>query len=416
MNVGFVGLGKLGLPVAMAMAARRLRVYGVDPWPEGPPDISGEQGFEATQQEAGDRLRYTDLTEMVRACAVIFVAVQTPHEERFEGTTSLPKDRADFDYTALVGAVGQIRDEVERQRRQATIVVVSTVLPGTMRERIIPILGDRLRLVYNPSFIAMSTVIRDFLDPEFVLLGGDDDRMIEIVYTRIIGTRHKFVRVGIDEAELIKVSYNTFIGLKITYANTLMEICQKIGCDVDAVTSALKQADRRLISTAYLNGGMGDGGGCHPRDNIALSWLARKLDLSFDIFGAAMLCRERQTDWLCEMMESAAEANDLPMVILGTEFKPGVASEVGSPAILARNLLRERGCSVRLVRRGGLMPDYPAVFLIGCMHPEYATTVFPKGSVVIDPNRYIPDHEGVTVLRIGERRTRVGELEGSATW
>jgi len=102
----------------------------------------------------------------------------------------------------------------------------------------------------------------------------------------------------LNNAELIKVAYNTYIGMKIAFANTLMEICHKMGnIDVDQVTGALTFASRRLMSGAYLTGGMGDGGGCHPRDNIALSWLAQRLDLSFDWFASVMGAREKQTVW-----------------------------------------------------------------------------------------------------------------------
>ena len=99
-----------------------------------------------------------------------------------------------------------------------------------------------------------------------------------------------------ENAEAIKVAYNTYISMKIAYANTWMEICHKIpGTDVDQVTGALELATTRIMSPKYLTGGMGDGGGCHPRDNIALSWLARELDLSYDFFEHLMIARERQT-------------------------------------------------------------------------------------------------------------------------
>ena len=91
--------------------------------------------------------------------------------------------------------------------------------------------------------------------------------------------------------------------MKIVFANVLMEICHKTGANVDEVTDALKLANDRLISGKYFTGGMGDGGACHPRDNIALSWLSRKLNLSFDWFENIMLARQKQTEWLANLME-----------------------------------------------------------------------------------------------------------------
>ncbi len=211
--------------------------------------------------------------------------------------------------------------------------------------------------------------------------------------------RHVY-RTTIENAELIKVSYNTFIGMKIVFANTIMEISHKIGADADAVTGALKLADRRLMSGAYMSGGMGDGGGCHPRDNIALSWLAKEVGLSWDWFESLMLARERQTEWLAELMEE----HDLPKVVLGKSFKPETNITVGSPSILLKNLLEERGHAVAMYDPyvDGQMPEFePSVFLIGTKHPDFACFDYPEGSVVIDPWRYIPDKSGSSVIRVG---------------
>jgi UDPglucose 6-dehydrogenase len=415
-NVGFVGLGKLGLPVAYTIAARGLVVYGYDPYVSGPPsDTSHEEGFAAIIDGAADRMQFVALGDVIANCDTIFIATQTPHEPRFEGITPLPVDRADFDYTYLTQAVRDIVAAADGKR--LTLSVISTVLPGTMAQYVAPLLPDTITLVYTPSFIAMGRTIRDFVDPEFILIGGDDARAVEGVYRAIHGHTpvltgtasiiktgrelledHLYVKTTVENAELIKVAYNTFIGLKIAFANTLMEVCHKTGCDIDQVTGALKQAHRRLISPAYLDGGMGDGGGCHPRDNIALSWLARELDLSYDLFDAAMTARERQAEWLCDLMGQYAWAHDR-LGIAGVEYKPGTRITTGSHALLVKNMLEGRGHIVAVWPDGG---NEPRVWLIGCKHPEFATQRFPAGSVVIDPFRYIPDQPGVEVVRLGQ--------------
>jgi hypothetical protein len=179
----------------------------------------------------------------------------------------------------------------------------------------------------------------------------------------------------------------------------------------------LKQAHRRLISPAYMDGGMGDGGGCHPRDNIALSWLARKLDLSLRPVRGGDGCRERQAEWLADLMRE----HDLPKVILGTAYKPGSRIETGSPALLVRELL---GYAIEVQTYDPIaerqpihdeLPtsfDFPAVFLIGCRHPQFPGYRFPAGSVVIDPFRYIPDQEGVHVIRVGAASQRQAGPKG----
>jgi UDPglucose 6-dehydrogenase len=424
MRVGMVGLGKLGLPVATAMASRGLEVYGYDPAVKGPPTSPlPEADWEETRKAAGPRMNYCDLKTVVANCDVIFVAVQTPHEPQFEGVTPLPDERADFDYSYLTDACKQIARAADGRAKRVTVAVISTVLPGTLRRIIQKVGTPNLSWVYNPSFIAMGTTIRDFLDPEFILIGAGDGRardQVETVYALCVD-KAPYFNTTIENAELIKVAYNTFIGLKIAFANTLMEVCHKtLGTDVDEVTGALKLAHRRLISPAYMDGGMGDGGGCHPRDNIALSWLARELDLSHDLFGDVMECREDQAWWLAEMMlrEQSDRTNFYPsgnhylkpgLGILGVAYKPSSHLITGSPALLVDALLREQGESVQQYdpHVGGCatppttFPDEPRVWLIGCKHPEFVDLKLPKGSVVIDPFRYIPDQEGVRVIRVG---------------
>jgi UDPglucose 6-dehydrogenase len=401
MNVGMVGLGKLGLPVAYAMASQGIDVYGYDPVVTGPPeDCSHEEGLAEVVEHGGHNMWFSSLEKVVENCDVIFVAVQTPHDPRFEGVTPLPEERADFDYSYLKSAVSEIEGAAVRLNRQfnITVAVISTVLPGTMRREIIPLLHG-VPLVYNPAFIAMGTTISDFLDPEFVLLGSDSpgaENEVYGVYMEVFDYGPQTIKsTTIENAELIKVAYNTFIGLKIAFANTLMEVCHKTNCDVDEVIGALKLAHRRLISPAYMDGGMGDGGGCHPRDNIALSWLARELDLSYDLFGAAMEAREAQAEWLCDILESY----DMPIGIVGLEYKPRSLIKTGSPAVLVKNLLERRGHKVAVPPCEDLPPR---VWLIGCKHPHTPGLKLPPGSVVIDPFRYMPDQDGVRVVRLGE--------------
>jgi len=278
-----------------------------------------------------------------------------------------------------------------------------------MRRVVLPLLPAGTRFCYNPYFIAMGTTMRDFLHPEFALLGASDPSVADTcaAFYRTI-TDAPAMRVRIEEAELIKVAYNTFIGMKIVFANALMEICQKIeGADVDVVTGVLKQAGTRLISGAYMDGGMGDGGGCHPRDNIAMSWLARNLDLSHDWFESLMVARERQTEWLADLMC----AHDLPKAILGYSYKPGTNITLGSPALLLEVMLKERGHAVRMLdphvepSSADVSTLAPHVFLIGTRHAEFQGRRFPKGSVVIDPWRYLnitdPD---VTYIAVGRAR------------
>ena len=208
----------------------------------------------------------------------------------------------------------------------------------------------------------------------------------------------------------VQVTYNTFIGMKIAYINTIMEMCDQLpGTDVDAVTAGISLASRRLMSPMYLRGGMGDGGGCHPRDNIAMSWLAEKLGLRYNFFDAIMVAREKQTDFLADLIQrEKAAAPALPVVILGKAFKPDTNLVTGSPAVLLGHILDERSVPYSFVDpyccegAAAAMPAAPAIFLVGCKHSVFASAAFPAGSVVLDPHRYIPTTTpGIKVLHIG---------------
>ena len=423
-KIGLVGLGKLGMPVALAisMKGHDIMGYDIDPkkmqkerFPHREIGPNGEPSIELLLRKSN--IQFGLLTEVVRHAEIIFVAVQTPHEPRYEGVIRLPEERVDFDYSHLVKAVDQLANVIKENGEDKIVIIISTVLPGTIRREILPVLNNHVKLCYNPFFIAMGTTINDFLNPEFVLFGVRDKEAAERT-KGFYGTLHKkpFYETTIENAELIKVAYNTFITMKICFTNTLMEVCHKIpGCNVDAVTDALALATDRLLSPRYMRGGMGDGGGCHPRDNIALSWLARELNLSYDWFENVMLCRENQTEWLDDIIEDHHRRRgyrNRVVGIYGKAFKAGTNLTVGSPAILLANILKERGFEVQMydphVDNGPCPFEGEGVYFIGTNHKEFCAPGwrFPRGSVVIDPWRYIPKQEGVEVIPIGVNEDR----------
>ena len=412
MKIGFLGLGKLGLSCALAIESKGHDVVGYDSNPIVQEYIRNkkipykEEGV--NQALINSNIKLVTLSELVKFSEIIFVGVQTPHHEKYEGITELPQDRVDFDYTFLKNASIELSEEIKKQNLEKTVIIISTVLPGTIAREIKPLLNNKVKLCYNPFFIAMGTTMHDYLNPEFVLFGVEDldaAKKAEEFYKTI--TSVPFFKTSIQNAELIKVAYNTFIGMKIVFANVLMEICHKTGANVDEVTDALKLANDRLISGKYFTGGMGDGGACHPRDNIALSWLSRKLNLSFDWFENIMLAREKQTEWLANLMEEY----DLPKVILGTSYKPESNLEIGSASLLLKNILEKRGHKVTKYdpyvdsdTADNIKNRFkePCIFLIGTKHHDFINFDFPEGSVIIDPWRYMPDRNGIKTIRLGE--------------
>ena len=417
MNIGFMGLGKLGLPCALAVEMRGHKVVGYDPSPDVKKILDTKKlpYKEIWAQDYLDKtnIKIKTVEEVVKHSDIIFVPIQTPHGDKFEGTTRIPNEREDFDYSYLIDGLTELDYELHKQKKETVVVVISTVLPGTIRRDIKPLLSEYTKLCYNPFFIAMGTVMEDFLRPEIILFGVDDKEAAQKAKKFYRTINHApFYETTIENAELIKVAYNTFIGTKIAYVNTLMEMCHHLpNTNVDEVMNGLKMCNKRIISDKYLSGGMGDGGGCHPRDNIALSWLSDELGLKFNWFDNIMKQREVQTEWLADLIEK--EANGLPITILGKSFKPQTNIETGSPSILLRNILTERKLSVTMYDPyidepyddWQDMSEYdgvPQCYFIGTKHEDFVNFPFDDESIIIDPWRYIPDKEGCKVIRIGD--------------
>lgn len=368
MRIGWLGLGKLGSEIVEVLHRQHdVRAYDIDPM----------------------KTEALSIDEVVKGAEVVFIAVQTPHDPAYEGITRAPVDPRPFDLTYLKQAVATIASCVYGG---VPIVVVSTVLPGDCRRELIPMLDDDQPLVYNPAFVAMGTVEEDFLHPEFVLLGSDSEEAaltVANVYAELNIFPHRFM--SIESAELTKVAYNLLVSQKISMANTLMEICHKTpGANVDDVTRALRCADKRITSGRYMSGGMGDGGPCHPRDGIAMRWLAKELNLSADPFSYMVQAREKQTEWMARMAMDLADEHDLPLVLLGRPYKTGVDIETGSAGLLLASMLENYPYKWDDV-------SGPAVYV--CCLPT--TMNAQPGSVILDPWGLVKDIDDVTVIRVG---------------
>ncbi len=423
MKIGFVGLGKLGLPVALTVESKGHEVVGYD-ISESVKNIIEAKKIpykEIWAQEYLDKsnIKFVSLENVVEHSEIIFVPIQTPHDPLYEGVTRIPNKRVDFDYTHLKLGIKNLSQAIEKKKKDIVVIIISTVLPGTIRNQIKPLLGKHTKLCYNPFFIAMGSTIRDFLYPEFILFGVDDDKAskkAEEFYKTICDS--PFYKTTIENAELIKVCYNTMISTKISFVNTIMEACHHLpNTNVDEVTNALKMANRRLISDAYLSGGMGDGGGCHPRDNIALSHLSKKLDLSYDWFESIMMQREKQSEWLANLV--IKNSKNRQVNILGKTFKPETNLILGSPSILLENILKEKQIKVNSWdpyidenyekvknKMNWNKNDIKHTFFIGTKHPDFITFKFPEDSIIIDPFRYIYNVKNSKIIRIGDNTNK----------
>lgn len=345
-----VGLGKLGMCMAACLAHRGYDVIGVDvdtgrvtAVNEGRPPIQ-ENGLDELMRASGGRLRATtDYREAVRQSEITFIVVATP-------------SLADGSYSnaQLEAAIREIGRALRDKPGYHVVAVTSTVMPGTTEGVVKPILeetsgrrcGEGFGLAYNPEFIALGSVIRDLLNPEFVLIGEMDrvtgDRL-EDVYRQICVRTPAFARMSPINAEIAKLSVNCYVTMKISFANTLAEVCERVpGGDVDAVTAALGLDSR--IGPKYLRGGLGFGGPCFPRDNRAFVRLAEQHGLAAEIAVAVDRVNERQVDRLVAMILGCGPVSSV--AILGLAYKPGThIVDDSQPVEIARHL-SDRGLAV----------------------------------------------------------------------
>jgi UDPglucose 6-dehydrogenase len=322
-----VGLGKLGCSMAAAIASRGHRVIGCDVVPEvverlrrgrAPVDETGLAELIAQNRQ---RLTAThSLEEAIAQSDVTFVVVPTPSDAR--GAFLLDHARAAF---RGIGAALRTKSGVH------TVVLTSTVLPGATRYGLIPVLerasgrtaGGDLGVCYSPAFIALGSVIRDFLHPDLVLLGESDadaGATLERAYHEILPLRPPIRRMSLENAELAKLAVNTFVTTKISFANMLADLCERIpGGDVDVVSDALG-CDRR-IGRAYLTGALGYGGPCFPRDNQALAFLARALGSAAPLAEATDAVNRALPLRLADRLRGVAGARGT-VAVLGLAYKP----------------------------------------------------------------------------------------------
>lgn len=326
-RISIIGLGKLGASMAAGMASRGLQVIGVDVNHRAVEALNlgkapvQETGLEEMIAANRERLRGTmSHAEAVIESDISFVIVPTPSDQR--GAFSV--QYAAYAFRALGEALRQ-------KPGYHVIVLTSTVLPGSTRQALLPILeeasgkrcGPDFGLCYSPEFIALGSVIRDFLNPDFYLIGEFDKRsgdVLESVNRIVSANSAPCKRMSIENAELAKIAVNSFVTLKITYANLLAELCEKIpGDDVDVVSDAIG-TDKR-IGRRYLTGGMGFGGPCFPRDNVALGFAGRSLGVDCSLLEANDHFNRSLPPRFVERLRRHIPAGST-VAVLGLAYKP----------------------------------------------------------------------------------------------
>jgi len=420
------------------MSDKKLAIIGVGKLGQECGEVLAEHyavvGYDKAERTPLNFPMAASIDEAVDGADFIFIAVPTPHDPAYGGekpTSHLPPK--DFDYRPLQEVASALARCVRPGQK---VVVISTVLPGTMRTKIAPLLPG-VDLLYNPYLIAMGSVKWDMKNPEMLIVGsetgdrdGDAQRLMDL-YQPLLQNSPRAVVGTYEEAEAVKIFYNTFISAKIGLVNLVLDVAEACGnINVDIVTDALRDSTQRIMGPRYMHAGMGDAGACHPRDNIALRHLAKELDLGYDLFEAIMTSREHQAERIARRLRDIAAKTGLTIVIHGKAYKPLVHYTEGSYSLLIEHFLRKWGLETEFV--DPLTGDKrttsgPAVFLMAHnAEVTYANTGvdatgrpqfycdIPAGSVVLDPWRKLPPLPGVEVIHYGNTRGAVSAGTGGA--
>src|SRR3984885_10029704 len=337
-TVSVVGLGKLGSPLAACLASKGFRVIGVDADPQKVKMLQAghapifETGLEELTRANHERLSASSgVEDAVEKSLITFVVVGTPSESS-----------GNFSLKYVLPVCESIGRALQRKREFHLIVLTSTVTPGSTGGLVKAALervsgktcGVDFGLCYSPEFIALGSVIRDFLNPDMLLIGESDGRsgdMLQALYAQVCENRPSVARMAFVNAEVTKLAVNTYVTTKISYANMLARICERLpGANVDVITSALGLDTR--IGAKYLKGAVSYGGPCFPRDNLALVQLAQQLGVPPDLAQTVDRFNRLQGIWLADLVQhrvqngahtKAPGTSQAIVGILGLTYKAG---------------------------------------------------------------------------------------------
>lgn len=347
MKISVVGLGKLGAVMAAVFAKRGFDVLGVDinestikALKDGECPIQ-ETGLEELLKEVSDNIEFSSEYDKVSETDATFIIVPTP---------SGSDNRFMNEYVS--SALEDVCAAIKGNSKYHLLVVVSTVMPGSMQKEFKPIVerygrvvGEDVGICYNPEFIALGSVINDMLYPDAILIGESDTfagNMLEGIYDRVCGVEVPIRRMSWYNAEVAKLMLNVCITTKISLANTIAEVCEKIPTgDVDKVTDFLGLDSR--IGKKYLKGGLGFGGPCFVRDQRAFKRVAEEFKTFSPIPEAIDEFNELHRSFIinrvCDALEDTMNST---VAILGVTYKPNSPVVEESESIKIAEILQNK--------------------------------------------------------------------------
>jgi len=354
-TVSLVGLGKLGLCLAAIYAQKGKTVIGVDISPNVVEKINNgkspivEPGLSDAIAEVGGKKLLATL-EHKRAIAESDITII------LTATPSLPD--GSFSNAHVEDALKVLSEDLSKSQKEYHLFVISsTVIPGSIESSFIPLIekysgrkvNEGFGICYDPDFVALGNVIRDFRNPEVIVIGESCQKagqILEKLHTGICDNSPQVCRMSLASAEIAKVSLNAFITLKISFVNIIGNICDKVyNANPDDITGAIG-LDKR-ISPYYFRAGLSYGGTCFPRDTWAFNAVLNRLEIPLELMRSCHEANNYQDKVLAEkVLSRCKQLNAKRIGILGLAFKPDTPVIVESPAIKLINTLFESGIDI----------------------------------------------------------------------
>jgi GDP-mannose 6-dehydrogenase len=354
MKISVLGLGYVGAVSAGCLARDGHEVIGVDPERTKvdlinagkTPIIEKDIGQIIAEQVAAGRLRAsTEVGEAVRQTDMTYVCVGTP---------SQPNGGIDLRYVRRV--CEQIGRTLATHHGAPVIVMRSTMLPGTMREVVLPTLekfsnkraGEEFGVCINPEFLREGTAVHDYYHPPKTVIGevnrasGD---LLAAVYARMPGP---LIRTDVETAEMVKYADNTWHALKVGYANEIGHLCKALGVDAHKVMDIFCQDHKLNLSPYYLKPGFAFGGSCLPKDVRALLYRAKTLDVHLPIVSSILPSNQMQIE---RGVQAVVDKGHRRVGILGFSFKAGTDDLRESPMVELTERLIGKGYDLRVYDR-----------------------------------------------------------------
>ena len=353
-SISVFGLGYVGCVSAACFAKEGHQVVGVDVSTTKADMVNAgqstivEEGIAdlVRDGQASGRLRATtSVTDAVLASEISLVAVGTPS-----------RSNGSIDLRYIERVAEQIGEALRTKDSWHTVVIRSTVMPGTIDDVVIPAVertsgkkhGEHFAVCSNPEFLREGTSIKDFFDPPFTLVGAHDPKHAEPIVALYAGVSAPTHVVAVRVAEMVKYACNCFHGLKVGFANEIGNFCDALNVDSHEVMRLFCE-DRKLnISAAYLRPGFAFGGSCLPKDIRAVTHRARELDLESPLLRAVLESNALQVERAYRMV---ADSGQRRVGVLGLAFKPGTDDLRESPLVTLVERLIGRGFDVRVYDR-----------------------------------------------------------------